>query len=144
MQIRLMLTAGLVLATAIAAPASNAAALPAARPALSGAIDSIGLNADAAARRTVTRKKTVTRRNTVVRKRNVHVDVDRHVHRRVVVRPVRPWVHRPWFGTVVAGVTIGTVIAATTVPTPPAQNLCWFWSDSTNTHGYWDYCTPPR
>jgi hypothetical protein len=60
-----------------------------------------------------------------------------------VVRPVRPWAFRPYYGTVIAGVTLGTVIAATAVavvPAAPASNLCWFWSDPAKTQGYWDYC----
>lgn len=71
------------------------------------------------------------------------------VRRTVVVAPVRPVpAVRPWYwGRVVAGVTIGTVIAATAAavaPTPPSPELCWFWSDSTKTKGYWDYCAPPK
>lgn len=65
----------------------------------------------------------------------------------VVRRPVRVWAPRPYYGTVVAGVTLGiftTVAVAAMAPPPPAANLCWFWSDSTQTQGYWDYCTPPR
>lgn len=65
----------------------------------------------------------------------------------VVRRPVRVWRHRPYYGRVVAGVALGTVIAATAVavaPRPPAANLCWFWSDASQAWGYWDYCVPPR
>ncbi|MFT4097551.1 MAG: hypothetical protein QM651_10535 [Rhodoblastus sp.] len=65
----------------------------------------------------------------------------------VVRRPVRVWSPRPYYGTVVAGVALGTVIAvsvAATAPRPPASNLCWFWSDSAQMNGYWDYCVPPR
>lgn len=144
MRYHLMPSTLLLSAALLSGLAATASALPVAPSALPVALDSVDLQSDVAARRSVTRSnRTVTRNKTVTRKR-VNVNVDRHVHRRVVVRPVRPWVHRPWFGTVVAGVTIGTVIAATAVPTPPAPNLCWFWSDSTNTRGYWDYCTPPR
>jgi hypothetical protein len=68
--------------------------------------------------------------------------------RPVVVAPVRPVpVVRPsYWGRVVAGVTIGTIIAATAVamaPTPPSPELCWFWSDTSKTKGYWNYCVPP-
>ena len=68
--------------------------------------------------------------------------------RTVVVAPVRPVpAARPWYwGRVVAGVTIGTIIVASAVavaPKPPSPELCWFWSDSTKTKGYWNYCVPP-
>jgi hypothetical protein len=53
---------------------------------------------------------------------------------------VRPWVRRPYYGTVVAGVALGTVIAATTIPPAPSSDLCWYWSNSSKTKGYWDYC----
>src|SRR2546421_460471 len=56
------------------------------------------------------------------------------------VAVVRPWVRRPYFGTVVAGVTLGTIIAATTMPAAPADNVCWSWTNSSHTRGYWDYC----
>jgi hypothetical protein len=68
------------------------------------------------------------------RNRNVNVNV------RVNTRPVRGWTRRPYFGTVVAGVTLGTIIAASAVPIAPASNLCWYWTDPSFTRGYWDYC----
>jgi hypothetical protein len=54
---------------------------------------------------------------------------------------VRPWVRAPYYGAVVAGVTIGAVIAATTVPPAPAPELCWYWSSPAQNQGYWDYCS---
>ena len=73
---------------------------------------------------------------------NVHrnVNVNRNVRVGVGVGVVRPWVRRPYFGTVVAGVALGTLIAATAVPVAPAPNLCWYWTNSSQTQGYWDYC----
>lgn len=68
------------------------------------------------------------------RNRNVNVNV------RVNTRPVRGWSRRPYFGTVVAGVTLGTIIVASSVPVAPASNLCWFWTDSSFRRGYWDFC----
>jgi hypothetical protein len=56
------------------------------------------------------------------------------------VRGVRPWAPLPYYGAVVAGVTVGTIIAASTVPPAPAPQLCWFWSSPAQTQGYWDYC----
>ncbi|HEY6256780.1 MAG TPA: hypothetical protein VIY51_13400 [Xanthobacteraceae bacterium] len=83
--------------------------------------------------------------------RNVNRDVNRNVNRNVnravvgtgrvaVGGVVRPWVRRPYYGTVVAGVALGTVIAATAVPPAPSSDLCWYWSNSSQTKGYWDYC----
>lgn len=68
--------------------------------------------------------------------------------RAVVVAPIRPIpAVRPWYwGTVVAGVTIGTIIAvsvANTVPPAPSPELCWYWTSASKTRGYWSYCTAP-
>jgi hypothetical protein len=85
---------------------------------------------------------------------NVNRNVNRNVSRNVnvnrniarvgvggaVVRPVRPWVRRPYYGTVIAGVTLGSIIAASTIPPAPSSDLCWYWSNSSHTRGYWDYC----
>jgi hypothetical protein len=59
-----------------------------------------------------------------------------------VARPVRPWVRRPYYGRVVGGVALGTLIAvsAGAVPAAPASDLCWYWADPSQTQGYWDYC----
>jgi hypothetical protein len=86
--------------------------------------------------------------------RNVNRNANRNVNRNVnvnrniarvgvggaVVRPVRPWVRRPYYGTVIAGVTLGTIIAASTIPPAPSSDLCWYWSNSSHARGYWDYC----
>jgi len=53
---------------------------------------------------------------------------------------VRGWNRRPYYGTIIAGVALGTIIAATAAPRPPANNLCWYWTSPARTHGYWDYC----
>ena len=75
---------------------------------------------------------------------NRNVNINRNIARvgvgGVAVGAVRPWIRRPYFGTVVAGVTLGTIIAATTIPPAPSSGLCWFWSNSSRTRGYWDYC----
>jgi hypothetical protein len=65
------------------------------------------------------------------------------VKKKVVVRPVRPWVRRAYFGTIIGGVVLGSIIAATVVPPVPAPSLCWYWTTPYRAHGYWDYCTPP-
>jgi PBCV-specific basic adaptor protein len=53
---------------------------------------------------------------------------------------VRGWNRRPYYGTVIAGVALGTIIAAAAAPRAPADNLCWYWTNPARTHGYWDYC----
>lgn len=76
--------------------------------------------------------------------RRTHVAVARRggvaVKSAAVARPVRPWVRQPYYGTVIAGVTLGTVVAATAAPTSPSFDLCWYWSNSSKTRGYWDFC----
>lgn len=61
----------------------------------------------------------------------------------VVVRPPR-WRGAYW-GAVVAGVTLGTIIvvAANAAPPPPSPDLCWTWTNAARTHGYWYYCSGP-
>jgi len=63
------------------------------------------------------------------------------------VRAYRPFYRRPWFGTVVGGVALGTILTVAAVGTAPAYapapDLCWFWADPSLTSGYWDYCAPP-
>jgi hypothetical protein len=75
---------------------------------------------------------------------NRNVNINRNIARVGVggaaIGAVRPWVRRPYFGTVVAGVALGTIIAATTIPRAPSSDLCWYWSNSSRTRGYWDYC----
>jgi hypothetical protein len=72
-----------------------------------------------------------------------NVNINRNRNTSVYVRGVRPWVSRPWFGTAVAGVTLGTIIAVSAVPPVPADNLCWYWVDTFENRGYWDWCVPP-
>ena len=79
-----------------------------------------------------------------------HRPPPRHVHhtRTVVVAPVRavPAVRPAYWGSVVAGVTIGAVVTAAAVnsaPRAPSPDLCWFWTDSSRTRGYWNYCVAP-
>jgi hypothetical protein len=87
-----------------------------------------------------------TRRNTNVNKRT-NVNVNKRTNVNVVGRrPVRGWVARPYYGTIIGGVALGTMIAvsaAGTVPVAPAENMCWFWADSAQVNGYWDYCVAP-
>src|SRR5487761_2432482 len=80
----------------------------------------------------------------VNRRANVNVNVNRNV--RVGVRPVRAWGARPYYGTIVGGVALGSLIVASSMgvaPIAPAPNMCWFWTDSSQMSGYWDYCQAP-
>jgi hypothetical protein len=55
----------------------------------------------------------------------------------------RPWVRRPHYGRIVAGVALGTLITVAvvgSVPRRPAPDLCWYWADPYRDRGYWDYC----
>ncbi len=59
----------------------------------------------------------------------------------VVVRPYRKWNRRPYYGTVIGGVALGTILgAAAYSAVAPAPNTCWYWADPSMTRGYWDYC----
>jgi hypothetical protein len=80
----------------------------------------------------------INRGGNVNRNVNRNVNVNRHVG--VGGGAVRPWVRRPYFGTIVGGVALGTLIAVTVAPAAPAPNLCWYWVDPSQTQGYWDYC----
>jgi len=65
------------------------------------------------------------------------------VYRGAYVRGYRPWYRRPYFGTVVGGIALGTVLTAAAIgvaPAAPAPGLCWYWADPSQTTGYWDYC----
>lgn len=53
---------------------------------------------------------------------------------------VRGWYRRPYYGRIVAGVALGAIIIASTVPRAPSSELCWYWTNSSQTRGYWDYC----
>jgi hypothetical protein len=94
--------------------------------------------------RGVIRTRHVAARHRGVAARKTHVAVGRRgavaVKSTTVVRPVRPWVQQPYYGAVFDGVTLGAVIAANTVPTSWSIDVCWYWSDSSKTRGYWDFC----
>jgi hypothetical protein len=55
----------------------------------------------------------------------------------------RPWGARPYYGTIIAGVALGTLVTVAAIgyaPRRPASNLCWYWADPEGSRGYWDYC----
>ena len=90
------------------------------------------------------RTRHVAFRHRGVAARRTHVAVGKRgavaVKSTAIVRPVRPWVSQPYYGAVFDGVTLGAVMAATAVPTSPSVDLCWYWSNSPRTRGYWDFC----
>jgi hypothetical protein len=95
-------------------------------------------------RRVAVRTRHVAVRHRAVATRKTHVAVARRTavaaKSTEVVRPVRPWVRQPYYGSVFDGVTLGAIITATAVPTSPSFDLCWYWSSSSQTRGYWDFC----
>lgn len=76
-------------------------------------------------------------------KKNTNVHVDKNVN--VVVRHHDYGWHGTRWGAVAFGVTMGALItvAANTPPYPPDPSLCWTWSNSAHTQGYWYYCSGP-
>jgi hypothetical protein len=55
----------------------------------------------------------------------------------------RPWSRRPYYGRIIGGVALGTIIGVAVVgavPRRPAPDLCWYWADPYRSRGYWDYC----
>jgi hypothetical protein len=95
-------------------------------------------------RRVAVKTRHVAIRHRGVAARRTHVEVARRgavaVKSAAVLRPVRPWVPQPYYGAVFDGVTLGAVMAATAVPTSPSIDVCWYWSISSKTRGYWDFC----
>jgi hypothetical protein len=94
-------------------------------------------------RRVAVRTRHVAIRHRGVAARRIHVAVGRSavaVKSTAVVRPVRSWVPQRYYGAVFDGVTLGAVMAATAVPTSPSIDVCWYWSNSSQTRGYWDFC----
>ena len=59
----------------------------------------------------------------------------------VVVRPYRAWNKQAYYGTVMGGVALGTILgAAAYSAVAPAPNLCWYRANPARIQGYWDYC----
>lgn len=55
----------------------------------------------------------------------------------------RPWGHRPYYGRIIGGIALGTIIGVTAyglMPPRPDPDLCWYWADPYRSRGYWDYC----
>ena len=55
----------------------------------------------------------------------------------------RPWYRRPYYGTIIGGIALGTIIGVTAyglAPPRPRPDMCWYWADQIQSRGYWDYC----
>jgi hypothetical protein len=53
------------------------------------------------------------------------------------------WYRWPRGGAIAAGAAIGFVTAASAAAwagAPPAAGMCWYYTDSSRTQGFWDYC----
>ena len=83
----------------------------------------------------VNNKNVKVHKNVYVNNKNVYVK--KNV---VVARPYKVWVRKPYYGTYVSGVALGTILALSAIPPAPAPNLCWYWANQAHTRGYWDYC----
>jgi hypothetical protein len=92
---------------------------------------------------------TVKNRNTsninVEHKKNTNVNINKNTNVNVTVRHHEHGWHGARWGAVAFGVTMGAMItvAANAAPYPPDPSLCWTWSNSAHTQGYWYYCSGP-
>ncbi|MEQ9259961.1 MAG: hypothetical protein RIG84_12785 [Roseovarius sp.] len=68
--------------------------------------------------------------------------------RNEIRKEIRKDIRRRFVGKVVAGVVLGAIInvsRAGQIPGPPPRSdLCWEWSDSYRSRGYWTYCRNDR
>jgi hypothetical protein len=80
------------------------------------------------------------KKNVYVKNKTVKINKNVYVNKKVVVRPYKAWARKPYYGTWVAGVALGTILAVNAIPPAPAPNLCWYWANPARTRGYWDYC----
>jgi len=59
-------------------------------------------------------------------------------------RWARPfWYRWPVGGAIAARAAIGFVVAASASPwagLPPEDGMCWYYTDASRSHGFWDYC----
>jgi hypothetical protein len=59
-------------------------------------------------------------------------------------RWARPfWYRWPVGGAIAAGAAIGFAEAANASPwagPPPLDGMCWYYTDGSRSHGFWDYC----
>lgn len=61
-------------------------------------------------------------------------------------RWARPfWYRWPVGGAIAARAAIGFAAAASASPwagPPPVDGMCWYYTDASRSHGFWDYCPP--
>jgi hypothetical protein len=95
--------------------------------------------------RNVNTNRNINSNRNVNRNRDVNrnVNINRNVNVTIKHRGYG-WRGVHW-GAVAFGVTMGAVItvAANTPPPPPDPSLCWTWTNSAKTTGYWYYCSGP-
>jgi hypothetical protein len=81
--------------------------------------------------------------------KNVYVKKNVYVNKNIYVNEggknwyVKRWNRKPYYGNVIAGVALGTLIGVTAAgmaPVAPAPDLCWYWTNPSRNQGYWDYC----
>ena len=102
-------------------------------PATAG-VPSTGVGSLAAGRTLVTEAKGY---KGVKINKNIKVNKNVYVSKNVYEKN---WSRKPYYGNVIAGVALGTILATTIVPVAPAPNLCWYWTNPSHNRGYWDYC----
>jgi hypothetical protein len=98
----------------------------------------------AVGRTTVVGPRGAVGRATVVGPRGGFVGGRTVVGRPAYVRSYRPWSRRPYFGTILGGIALGSILTVAAVGVAPAYapapDTCWYWADPSMTRGYWDYC----
>lgn len=105
-----------------------------------------GIRPGVVGRGSIGRPARISRPGVVVHRRGFRPAGFRRWHPRHLI--VRPWYRRPYYGTIIGGIAIGTILAASAyyayAAEPPAPGLCWYWVDEDETQGYWDYCVDPQ
>jgi hypothetical protein len=108
-----------------------------------GAATSLGAGTVSAGTPLVTEVKNHKGGKNVYVKKNVNVNKNIYVNKGGKNWHVKHWNRKPYYGNIIAGVALGTLIGVTAAgiaPPPPAADLCWYWSNPYRNQGYWDYC----
>jgi hypothetical protein len=110
--------------------------------AAAGAATGLGAGSVSVGTPLVTEVKNKGGKNVYVKK-NVYVNKNIYVNKGGKNWYVKRWNRKPYYGNVIAGVALGTLIGVTAAgmaPVAPAPNLCWYWTNPSRNQGYWDYC----